>query len=83
MQAVRDPDSISKMKIIKSYLRTRMSDDRLSNLAILSMNAERAAKSDLESVVDTFAKLHNNRRMVLLKTCEQDQSRQVFSMMPL
>ena len=34
--------TFSKMKIVKTYLRNSMSNDRLSNLAVLSIEAERA-----------------------------------------
>jgi hypothetical protein len=34
--------SFSKLKLIKTYLRNRMDDGRLSNLGIISLNSERA-----------------------------------------
>ena len=51
--------SFSSLKRIKSSLRSTMSEDRLNNLAILSIE-----KTDLnvEIVVDVFASKHNNRR---------------------
>ena len=40
-----------------------MSEDRLNNLAILSI--EKNISADLERVVDVFASKHNNRRICL------------------
>ena len=47
--------SFSKPKLIKTYLRNRMDDGRLSNLILISLNAERATVLSLDSVVDTCA----------------------------
>lgn len=58
--------SFSKMKLIKSVLRNSMLDERLRDLAILSINAERAARLDLDVVVDIFAKKHMNSRILLM-----------------
>lgn len=58
--------SFSKLKLIKTYLRNRMNDSRLSNLAIISLNTERAMALSLDNVVDTFAQMHNNSRITLI-----------------
>jgi len=58
--------SFSTMKLIKNYLRNRMEDDRLCNLGIIALNAERAMGLDLDIVVDKFAQIHNNRRIALV-----------------
>ena len=58
--------SFSKLKLIKTYLRTRMDDGRLSNLGIISLNAERATVLSPDSVVDSFAQMHNNSRLTLI-----------------
>ena len=47
--------SFSKLKFIKSYLRSIMSEERLSDLAMLSIENERAKKLDISKVVDIFA----------------------------
>lgn len=39
--------SFSKLKIIKNFLRTSMTQDRLSSLALLSIEAEEAAKMNV------------------------------------
>ena len=47
--------SFSKLKLVKSYLRSTMSVERLSDLAMLSIENERAKKLDISKVVDIFA----------------------------
>jgi len=55
--------SFSKMKIIKTYLRNSMTDDRLSDLAVLAV--ERDIHINFEEVIDVFAKEHKNSRILL------------------
>ena len=52
--------SFSKLKLIKNYLRTTMSQDRLSDLGILSVDSEETYTVQLELVVEAFAKANNN-----------------------
>lgn len=47
--------SFSKLKIIKNYLRSSMYQERLSNLAILSIEHEIAIKIDYTSIIEEFA----------------------------
>jgi hypothetical protein len=47
--------SFSKIKLIKTYLRSSMGQERLSGLAILSIENGRARTMDLSSVVNDFA----------------------------
>ncbi|KAI4809403.1 hypothetical protein KUCAC02_018286 [Chaenocephalus aceratus] len=47
--------SFSKLKLIKTYLRSSMGQEGLSGLAALSIENSRARKLDLSSVVDDFA----------------------------
>ena len=47
--------SFSKLKLIKTYLRSTMGQERLTGLAMLSIESERAKKLDLEQIVDEFA----------------------------
>ncbi len=59
----------SSLRRIKTYLRSTMTQDRLSNLALLYI--EKDLSSQLwdriyELVVLTFAQLHKNSRIVLL-----------------
>lgn len=57
--------SFSKMKIVKTYLRNSMSNERLTNLALLSIESNRAEQIDLEDFVDEFDARHENRRIKL------------------
>ena len=55
--------SFSTLKGIKSYLRSTISEKRLNNMAILSIEHDLCEKLDLEAVVTEFAK--SNRRIAL------------------
>ena len=58
--------SFSALKRIKTRLRTRMAEDRLSDLATLAIEKEVAQQVDYDKVIDEFASLDKNRRIVLL-----------------
>ncbi|XP_058180004.1 uncharacterized protein LOC131298538 [Rhododendron vialii] len=47
--------SFSRLKLIKSYLRSTMSQERLNGLAILSIESEMAEEIDCEGIISTFA----------------------------
>ncbi|XP_016661805.1 uncharacterized protein LOC103310064 [Acyrthosiphon pisum] len=47
--------SFSKLKIIKNYLRSTMSQDRLTNMGIISIERELASKINFEDIIDEFA----------------------------
>ncbi|KAL4132547.1 hypothetical protein QTP88_009676 [Uroleucon formosanum] len=47
--------SFSKLKLIKNYLRSTMGQERLSNLAILSIEQEIASKIDYTSIIEEFS----------------------------
>ncbi|XP_073470341.1 zinc finger MYM-type protein 1-like [Aquarana catesbeiana] len=46
--------SFSKLKLIKTYLRSTMSQERLSALAVLSIERDLASKLNYSSVIDEF-----------------------------
>lgn len=48
--------SFSKLKLIKSYLRSSMSQERLSDLAIFSIERELVKSVDFESLVNDFVR---------------------------
>nr|CAH7759974.1 unnamed protein product [Callosobruchus chinensis]CAH7765221.1 unnamed protein product [Callosobruchus chinensis] len=48
--------SFSKLKIIKSYLRSSMTQERLVGLATISIEQEIAQNIDLNGLVATFAR---------------------------
>lgn len=49
--------SFSKLKLIKTYLRSTMNQSRLTNLSILSIEKDTADKLDFEDVISDFASL--------------------------
>lgn len=53
--------SFSKLKLIKNYLRSTMGQERLSNLAILSIEHEVAREIDFENVIDEFAAIKSRK----------------------
>ena len=57
--------SFSTLKRIKTYLRSSMSEQRLTDLAVLSIERDISDSLDLENVVDAFAQKHKNSRIVL------------------
>lgn len=57
--------SFSCLRLIKSYLRNRMGNDRLSSLAILSIEKSLVKKINLENVIDIFA-TNKKRRLDLI-----------------
>ena len=54
--------SFSKLKSIKTYLRSIMQDDRLSGLAVLSIENAEARKLDVSKIIDDFASRKARRR---------------------
>ncbi|CAA0359097.1 unnamed protein product [Arabidopsis thaliana] len=53
--------SFSKLKLIKNYLRSTMSQDRLNRLAILSIERAMLEKIDYATVMDDFAEKNASR----------------------
>jgi len=54
--------SFSKLKLIKNYLRSAMSAERLCDLAILSIKNERANKLEISKLADNFAQEKAQKR---------------------
>lgn len=57
--------SFSSMRLIKNYLRSTMTDSRLSSLAVLGIHVSRAKSLDMDKIVSKFAKRHDNRKILL------------------
>ncbi|PRQ40050.1 putative HAT dimerization domain-containing protein [Rosa chinensis] len=55
--------SFSKLKLIKSYLQSTMSQERLNGLAMLSIEKDLVEKLEYSSLVETFA-TKNARRVI-------------------
>ena len=57
--------SFSRLKIVKTFLRNSITSERLSNIALLSIESKRVEIIDLNSFVDKFVSRHDNRRIKL------------------
>uniref|UniRef100_A0A1X7VH27 HAT C-terminal dimerisation domain-containing protein n=1 Tax=Amphimedon queenslandica TaxID=400682 RepID=A0A1X7VH27_AMPQE len=57
--------SFSSLKRIETKLRTRMTEDRLSDPALLSIEQEVAENLNMDSIIEEFASVDNSRRIVL------------------
>lgn len=57
--------SFSALKLIKTYLRSTMSDIRLSSLALLSIECVRAESINMDAFMDEFDSRHDNRKLAL------------------
>lgn len=58
--------TFSKLKLIKNYLRSSMGQDRLTNLAILSIENQRARKVDTNKMIDKFAMMKSREKEILV-----------------
>ena len=57
--------TFSSLKRIKTWLRTTMSEERLVDLATLSIERDKSANLSLDQVVTDFSNKENNRRIIL------------------
>lgn len=57
--------SFSALKLIKTYIRSTMANDRLSSIALLSIESYRAQNIDFSAFVDEFDSKHHNRKLLL------------------
>ena len=56
--------SFSRLKLIKSYLRSTMTESRLSNLALLSIERELAENLDFECIIVSFSNMKTRRKVL-------------------
>ncbi|KAE9533036.1 hypothetical protein AGLY_009464 [Aphis glycines] len=56
--------SFSRLKLLKTYLRSTMTEDRLSNLAILSIESNIAQTINFNKVISTFASMKKRRKLL-------------------
>ena len=54
-----------KMKLVKTFLKNSMSNERLSNIAQPSIEGTRAESINLDNFVDEVDSIHDNRRIKL------------------
>ena len=57
--------SFSKLKLIKTYLRSTMTEDRLNNLAIISIENNVVANLNLEAAIEKFADMKARKKSFL------------------
>lgn len=57
--------SFSKLKLIKGYLRSRMSQERLNGLAMLSIERDVAKEIDTDEVINEFASRQGRRVAII------------------
>jgi hypothetical protein len=58
--------SFSKLKLLKTYLRSTMTEERLNDLAIIALEGEMLEKIDYENIIEDFIS-KNTKRMMLFK----------------
>ena len=57
--------SFSALKRIKTYLRSTMSEQRLNDVAVLSIEKRLAESLSFDEIIDRFAAIDKNRRILL------------------
>ncbi|GJR40008.1 52 kDa repressor of the inhibitor of the protein kinase-like protein [Tanacetum coccineum] len=62
--------SFSKLKILKSYLRSTMSQERRNGLTILSIESKFLANVDYDKIIDEFASRNARRHRGILRRLE-------------
>jgi len=55
----------SRLKLLKTYLRSTMNEDRLSSLVILSIESNIAQTIDFDKVISTFPLMRKRRQLLL------------------
>ncbi|XP_050544243.1 uncharacterized protein LOC126907178 [Daktulosphaira vitifoliae] len=58
--------TFSSLRQIKTFMRSKMINTRLSDLAVLSIEKNISKNLDLEFIVDKFSAAHHNRRIMLV-----------------
>ena len=57
--------SFSKLKLIKNYLRNSISQDRLTNIAILNIEREKTSELEIDKIINDFANLKSRKKNFL------------------
>lgn len=61
----RTERSFSKLKLIKNYLRSTMTQQRLSGLAVIAIESEKARTVNMEELITSFAERKARREKFL------------------
>lgn len=59
--------SFSKLKLIKTYLRSTMTEERLNNSALISIENNIVSKLDLNEAIQNFADLKSRKKCIFKK----------------
>ena len=65
-QLHRQKEVFSKLKLLKSYMRTTMTQQRLNDLATVALESELLEKIDYEDIIEDFIS-KNTKRMSMFK----------------
>jgi len=57
--------SFSKLKLIKTYLRNQLGQDKLSELALISIEEEVSSTVDYKHLIDIFASKKSRKKMFI------------------
>ena len=68
MSAATAERSFSKLKLIKTYLRSTMGQERLNGLALLSIEKDLANRISYDKVIDKFAHKKSGANHLFCKT---------------
>ena len=63
--------SFSKLKLLKSYMRTTMTQQRLTDLAKITLESEVLEKIDYEDIIEDFISRNTKRMMLFMKTLQR------------
>jgi hypothetical protein len=57
----------SKLKLIKTYLRSTVTEERLNNLALISLENYLVSKLDVNEAIQNFADLKSRKKIIFKK----------------
>jgi hypothetical protein len=57
--------SFSKLKLIKNYLKNSISEDRLTNIAILNIEREKTSELEIDKIINDSENLKSRKKNVL------------------
>ena len=70
--------SFSKLKLLKSYLRSSMSQERLNDLAILCIEKNMLENIDVDTIINDFASRNARRKCFFMNICMLNLKLNVF-----
>ena len=56
---------LQRLKLIKSYVRSTMGDDRLSGLALVAIEKQFASEVDYNEIIEKFTRMKPRRKRLL------------------